>query len=80
MSVTSRVWAMAKKKGNPDFGTKYRFQQKGESTFDSQLKARVYSDTKDKFSQLAEEKGVTVPDVVREALYKYLEDHDKITA
>ena len=71
---------MAKKKGNPDFGTKYKFQQKGESTFDAQLKARVYSETKDKFSQLAEERGVTIPDIVREALDKYLEENYKATA
>ena len=70
------------KKGNPNFGinNKHKFQRKGEEVFDAQLKARVHSNTKSKVVEIAKRKKCSVPDVIREALDRYLESDGQIIA
>lgn len=71
---------MARKRGNPEFGTKYRTPRKEEIPFDAQIKIDIHSQTKSKVVKLAREKNCSVPDLVREALYRYLGSDDQATA
>ena len=63
---------MARIGGNPEFGTKYRFDYGRDVPLSEQVKAQVYPDVKERLKKLAENKKCTVPDLVREALKQYL--------
>ena len=66
--------------GNPEFGTKYRFPTKEEIRFDAQVRADIHTSTKNKIVEIAKKKKCSVPDILREAIYKYLEENTEITA
>ncbi len=66
--------------GNPDFGNKYKFPTKEKEAFTAQLNARVHSETRQKISEIAKSKGMSVPDLMRQIVYEYLAQQDKITA
>ena len=63
---------MARPGGNPDFGTKYRFDLERERPLTAQVKAVVYPKIKEKLKLLAEERKCTVPDLIRDAIEQYL--------
>ncbi len=63
---------MANPRGNPDFGTKYKFNYGREKPLTEQVKAVVYPEMKEKLKKLAEKKQCTVPDLIRDALEQYL--------
>ena len=59
--------------GNPDFGTKYRFNYGREKPLSAQVKAQVLPETKQQLQDLANEQKCTVPDIIRAAIDEYLE-------
>jgi len=61
-------------KGNPDFGTKYRFDNGRERPLSEQIKTLVLPETKVLLKDLARKKNCTVPDLVRAAIEEYLAD------
>ena len=63
---------MANPKGNPDFGTKYRFDFGRDEPLSEQIKAQVHPTTKLQLKEIAEEKNCTVPDSIRAAIEQYL--------
>ncbi|BAZ09794.1 hypothetical protein NIES4071_16040 [Calothrix sp. NIES-4071] len=63
---------MARVGGNPEFGSKYRFDYGRDVPLTEQVKAQVYPDVKERLKKLADNKKCTVPDLVREALEQYL--------
>jgi Ribbon-helix-helix protein, copG family len=63
---------MARVGGNPDFGTKYKFNFGRDVPLTEQIKAVVYPETKEALKKLALDRKCTVPDLVREALEQYL--------
>lgn len=65
---------MARRGGNPDFGTKYKFDLGRERPLTAQVKAVVYPEIKEKLKILAEERKCTVPDLIRDALEQYLNE------
>ena len=65
---------MARPGGNPDFGTKYKSDYGRERPLTAQVKAVVYPEIKEQLKQLAEKKQCTVPDLIRAAIDKYLEE------
>lgn len=68
---------MARVGGNPEFGTKYRFDYGRDVPLTEQVKAQVYPDVKERLKKLADNKKCTVPDLVREALEQYLAHEEK---
>ena len=71
---------MGRPGGNPEFGTKYKMPKKEEQVFDAQISARLHKDTRNKISDIAKSRGMSIPDLVREIVYEYLEQYDKMTA
>lgn len=63
---------MARPGGNPDFGTKYKFDFGRERPLTDQIKAVVYPETKEQLKSLAKAQNCTVPDVIRAAIDQYL--------
>lgn len=63
---------MARPGGNPDFGTKYRSERRSDRPLSEQVKAQIPPQVKLQLQTLAQEKNCTVPDVIREAIDKYL--------
>ena len=63
---------MARPGGNPDFGTKYKFNFGRERPLTAQVKAVVYPEMKEKLIALAQERQCSVPDLIRDALEQYL--------
>ncbi len=63
---------MARPGGNPDFGTKYRFDYGRDEPLKEQVKAQVHPEVKHQLKNLAEQKECTVPDLIREAIDLYL--------
>ncbi len=61
-------------KGNPDFGTKYRFDNGRDIPLSEQIKTLVLPETKLLLKDLARKKNCTVPDLVRAAIEEYLAD------
>jgi hypothetical protein len=68
---------MARLGGNPDFGTKYKFDFGRERPLTAQVKAVVYPEIKEKLKKLAQERQCTVPDVIRDALEQYLNEENQ---
>jgi hypothetical protein len=64
---------MARPGGNPDFGTRYKFDFGREKPLTAQVKAVVYPETKEQLKKLAEKNNCTVPDLIREAIERYLQ-------
>ena len=63
---------MARPGGNPDFGTKYRFDYGREEPLSEQVKVLLHPKTKCQLKNLADQKNCTVPDLVRAAIEQYL--------
>lgn len=63
---------MPNPKGNPDFGTKYRFDFGREKPLTEQVKAAIDPQTKLLLKNLADERNCTVPDLIRAAIEQYL--------
>jgi hypothetical protein len=63
---------MARPGGNPDFGTKYKFDFGRNQPLTEQVKAVVYPEMKQQLQKLAQERQCTVPDLIRDALEQYL--------
>jgi hypothetical protein len=63
---------MARPGGNPDFGTKYRFDYGRDKPLSEQVKAQINAEVKQQLQHLAREKNCTVPDVIRAAIDEYL--------
>jgi hypothetical protein len=68
---------MARPGGNPDFGTKYKFDFGRERPLTAQVKAVVYPEIKEKLKKLAQERRCTVPDLIRDALEQYLNEESQ---
>ncbi|MGB5771715.1 MAG: CopG family transcriptional regulator [Crocosphaera sp.] len=63
--------------GNPEFGTKYRFDYGRDKPLSAQVKAQVLPETKQQLKNLADEQKCTVPDIIRAAIDEYLEKNVK---
>ncbi len=63
---------MARPGGNPDFGTKYRFDYGREKPLSEQVKAQVHPEVKQQLKNLADQRSCTVPDLIRAAIDQYL--------
>jgi hypothetical protein len=63
---------MARPGGNPEFGTKYRFDYGREEPLSEQVKAQVHPQVKRQLKELADQKKCTIPDLVRTATEQYL--------
>ncbi len=63
---------MARKGGNPDFGTKYRFDYGRDEPLSAQVKAQVHPIVKQQLKHLADQKECTVPDLIRTAIDQFL--------
>ena len=66
---------MSRKGGNPDFGSKYKFDYGRKKPLSEQIKAAVYPETKKRLQQIAQEKECSVPDIIREAIDQYLDSY-----
>lgn len=71
---------MARPGGNPDFGTKYRFDYGREEPLSEQVKVLVHPQTKRQLKALADQRNCTVPDLVRSAIEQYLATTQKESA
>jgi hypothetical protein len=63
---------MSRRGGNPDFGTKYRFDNGREEPLSEQVKVLMHPNTKNQLKILADEKKCSVPDLIRTAIDEYL--------
>lgn len=70
---------MARVGGNPDFGTKYRFDYGREEPLSEQVKVLMYPKMKEELKSLADENNCTVPDIVRSAIELYLASNKKVS-
>lgn len=65
---------MANPYGNPDFGTKYKFDNGREKPLSEQIKTLVLPETKLQLKEIAKKNNCTVPDLVRAAIDRYLNE------
>lgn len=72
-NYTLQLLQMARPGGNPEFGTKYRLNSRGEEALSEQVKAQVNPRIKQQLKTLADEKNCTVPDLIRKAIEQYLD-------
>lgn len=63
---------MSNPKGNPEFGTKYRFDNGREKPLSEQVKVLMLPDTKNQLKKIADQNNCTVPDLIRAAIDEYL--------
>ena len=63
---------MVRKGGNPDFGTKYRFDYGRDEPLSAQVKAQVHPAVKQRLKNLADQNQCTVPDLIRTAIDQFL--------
>jgi predicted DNA-binding protein len=61
------------RRGNPDFGTKYRFDYGRDEPLSEQVKVLMHSKMKARLKNLADRNNCTVPDLIRDAIDKYLD-------
>lgn len=61
-----------RKRGNPEFGNKYKANLKAEKPLTAQVKVMMLPETQDLLKELANKKDCTVPDLVRAAIDNYL--------
>lgn len=66
--------------GNPDFGTKHRFDYGRNNPLSEQVGTRIASETKLQLKEIAEQKNCTIPDLIRAAIEQYLAEHQSHTA
>ena len=64
---------MARPGGNPDFGTKYKFDYGREEPLSASVYVMMYPKVKNRLKELALKKKCSVPDLVRTALDEYLD-------
>ncbi len=64
---------MARPGGNPDFGSKYRFDYGRDEPLSEQVKVLMHPKMKSKLKNLAEQNKCTVPEIIRTAIEQYLE-------
>ena len=62
-----------KRRGNPDFGTKYRFDYGRDEPLSEQVKVLMYPEMKHRLKNLASLNQCSVPDLIREAIDLYLD-------
>ncbi|ELS04843.1 Replication regulatory protein RepB [Xenococcus sp. PCC 7305] len=62
------------KRGNPDFGTKYKFYYGRDEPLSEQVKVLMHPKMKNQLKALAEEQKCSIPDVIRDAIDKYLNE------
>lgn len=60
--------------GNPDFGSKYKFDNGREKPLSEQIKTLVNPEIKLELKEIAEKNNCTVPDLVRKAIEQYLKE------
>ena len=63
---------MARPGGNPDFGTKYKFDYGRDEPLSEQVKAQVHTSVKRQLKELADLNQCTVPDLIRTAIEQFL--------
>lgn len=63
---------MARSGGNPDFGTKYRFDYGRKEPLSEKVLVLMHSQMKHQLKDLANQEKCTVPDVIRAAIEHYL--------
>lgn len=63
---------MADSRGNPDFGTKYKFNYGRDKPLSKQVSTRIAEETKQELEKIAESKNCSVPDLIRIAIDSYL--------
>lgn len=63
---------MARPGGNPDFGTKYRFDYGREEPLSEQVKVLMHPQMKRQLKNLVDQNSCTVPDLIRAAIAQYL--------
>lgn len=63
---------MARPGGNPDFGTKHRFDYGREEPLSEQVKVLMHPQVKQQLKNLADQRNCTVPDLIRAAIDQYL--------
>ncbi len=63
---------MTRARGNPDFGTKYRFDYGRSEPLSEKVLVLMYPEMKHQLKDLAAARDCTVPDVIREAIDRYL--------
>lgn len=70
--------------GNPDFGNKLRFTSSGDKPLSDVVATRVPTETKLELKKAAQEQNCTVPELIRAAIERYLDEiqdgHSKKTA
>lgn len=71
---------MARIRGNPEFGVKYRFDYGREEPLSSQVKVLMHPNVKEELKNLADQQNCTVPDIIREAIELYLANQKNIKA
>lgn len=64
---------MANLKGNPDFGTKHRFDYGREKPLSQQVSTRIAEETKQQLKEIAQKQNCTIPELVRAAIEQYLD-------
>lgn len=64
---------MSRKGGNPDFGTKYRFDYGREEPLSAQVKVLMHPKMKNQLKTLADQNQCTVPDLIRTAIEQFLD-------
>lgn len=64
---------MANKCGNPDFGTKYRFNYGRDEPLSEKVLVLMHPNMKRQLKDLAEQGNCSVPDVIRVAIAEKLE-------
>ena len=71
---------MARPGGNPDFGTKYRFDYGREEPLSEQVKVLMHPQMKRQLKNLADQDSCTVPDLIRAAIAQYLASRQTLSA
>lgn len=59
-------------KGNPEFGTKYKFNYGRNKPFASSITTRVPQETELQLKEIADKDNCSIPDLIREAINLYL--------
>ncbi len=68
---------MARPGGNPDFGTKYRFDYGRDEPLSEQVKVLMNTSMKHQLKNMADQNKCSVPDLVRAAIDQYLQQQVK---
>ena len=74
MSTTGR---RGRPGGNPEFGTKYKFDYGRDKPLDARVQVAMYQNVKDKLQDIAKQNCCSIPDVVRTAIDEYLKKFEE---